>query len=391
MNDYVDFSPKEYQQRLSKLRVLMAERGIDAVLVTTEANHRYFTGHVTHRWMHQYTAMFALLPLEGEPLLIVPPQEACMCEEDSWMKSIRTFPLEHILQGVDAITNAVRELGLEEGRIGTELGGIVALRMPCEDFDQLQQNLPNVDFVDASALCWQLRARKSSAEVERIRAAVAITDAAYQVLFEEIKPGMSERELCRLLAVEHLRRGAEMPGSITLAPYIPDDIRVANSTLRRPIDRVLTAGEMITQDAGGVYRGYWSDYTRMFALGRASAAHQDAYRVVYDCLQAAIEATRPGVPIADLVHAAKATMSASGHADYAATVKGIGHAMGLEIIEPPFIAFENEVILAEGMVFTIEPGLFTADAFCMLEEDVLVTERGYEVLSKPASAELPIL
>ena len=100
----------------------------------------------------------------------------------------------------------------------------------------------------------ELRARKSSAEVERIREAVAITDAAYQVLFEEVKPGMSERELCRLLAVEHLRRGAEMPGSITLAPYVPDDIRVANSTLRRPIDRVLTAGEMITQDAGGVYR-----------------------------------------------------------------------------------------------------------------------------------------
>ena len=72
MNDRADFSLKEYQQRLSKLRVLMAERGIDAVLVTTEANHRYFTGHVTHRWMHQYTAMFALLPLEGEPLLIVP-------------------------------------------------------------------------------------------------------------------------------------------------------------------------------------------------------------------------------------------------------------------------------------------------------------------------------
>ena len=93
MNDYADFSPKEYQQRLSKLRVLMAERGIDAVLVTTEANHRYFTGHVTHRWMHQYTAMFALLPLEGEPLLIVPPQEACMCEEDSWMQKHPNLPI----------------------------------------------------------------------------------------------------------------------------------------------------------------------------------------------------------------------------------------------------------------------------------------------------------
>lgn len=386
-----DFSTEEYQQRLSKLRALMAERDMDAVLITTEANHRYFTGHVTHRWMHQYTAMYALLPLEGDPLLIVPPQEAVMCAEDSWIETIRTFPAQRIRQGIDVITAAVRELGLAESRIGTELAGIVALRMPYEDFGLLRQNLPKVDFLDASELCWTLRARKSSAEVERIRQAVAITDAAYEVFFAEVKAGMSELEICRLLAVEHLKRGAEMPGSITLAPYIPGDIRVVNSTLRRPIDRVLSAGEMITQDAGAVYRGYWSDYTRMFALRRARREHQDAYRIIYDCLQAAIEATRPGVPIADLVHAAKKTMQAAGHADYAQNLEGVGHAMGLEIIEPPFITIENEAILAEGMVFTIEPGLFAADAFFMLEEDVLVTDRGYEVLSKPADAELPIL
>jgi len=129
----------------------------------------------------------------------------------------------------------------------------------------------------------------------------------------------------------------------------------------------------------------------MFALGRASVAHQDAYRVVYDCLQATIEATRAGVPIPDLVHASKARMRLLGHADYAEKVTGIGHAMGLDIIEPPFISFENDVILQEGMVLTIEPGLFTAGAFCMLEEDVLVTEGGCEVLSTPAMTELPIL
>ena len=97
------------------------------------------------------------------------------------------------------------------------------------------------------------------------------------------------------------------------------------------------------------------------------------------------------MPIADLVHAAIAVMKAAGYAECAEQVTGIGHAMGLEVIEPPFISFENDVILEEGMVLTVEPGLFVGDAFCMLEEDVLVTDGGYEVLSAPASPELPVL
>jgi Xaa-Pro dipeptidase len=390
-DDLCIFAPEEYQRRWTGLKELMAESNMDAVLITTDSNHRYFTGHVTHRWTHKYTAIFALLPLKGEPVLIVPPGEDCMCAQDSWIETIRTFPAIRAHQGVQAIAETLRELGLEEGRIGTELGGLLWMRMPHQDFGQLRQDLPRADFVDAAALFWKMRGRKSSPEVDVIRQAVAITDAACEVLFEEVKVGMSEREVYGLLAIEHLKRGAETPGSITLAPHIPGNIQTYNTTLRRPTDRVLTAGEVITHDMGGIYRGYWSDYTRMFALGRASTAHKDAYRVVYECMQAAIEATRPGVPIADLVHASKAKMKALGHSDHAEKVTGIGHATGLDIIEPPLIAFENDVVLEEGMVLTIEPGLFTADAFFMLEEDVLVTDRGYEVLSAPASAELPVL
>ena len=141
------FTPEEYQHRLAGLRQLMAEHNIDAVLLTTEANHRYFTGHVTHRWTHKYVAIYALLPLDQEPVLIVPPHEALFCERDSWIKNIQVFPSAYPLQGVDAITDTIRQLDLEESRIGTELGGMFWLRMPHEDFTQLRQNLPRADFV----------------------------------------------------------------------------------------------------------------------------------------------------------------------------------------------------------------------------------------------------
>ncbi len=386
-----EFPAAEYQRRLSGLRALMAARDIDAVLLSTESNHRYFTGHVTHRWSHKYTGIFALLPAEGDAVLIVTPMEASMCAEDSWIETIRTFPAGHRLQGVEAIVQAVRDLELGRGRIGTELGGMDWMRLPFEDFRQLQRDLPEIDFVDASPMMWQMRARKSGAEVDLIRQTVAITDQAYEELFAAIRPGMTERDIYRLLAVEHLNRGAELPGSISMAPCIPGSDRVSDRTLRRPTDRVLTSGELITQDAGGVYRGYWSDYTRMFALETASSAHSEIYRVIYDCLQAAIEVTRPGVPIADLVRASNAVLQERGYADYAERVTGIGHAMGLDIIEPPFIGFENDVLLEEGMVLTIEPGLFAEGAFFMLEEDVLVTEHGPEVLSASAPTTLPVL
>jgi Xaa-Pro dipeptidase len=386
-----DFAPEEFHRRLEGLRKLMAASDMDAVLVTTEANHRYFTGHVTHRWSHKYVALFALLPLEGEPVLIVPTAEGYVGEEDSWIDTIRSFPPAHMLQGIQTITDAVRELGLEGARIGTEMGGMVWMRIPHDDFRQLRSDLPGVEFVDASSLCWQLRARKSPAEIELIRRAVAITDEAYAVLLQQVKPGMTEREVYCLLAVEHLRRGAELPGSITLVPNIPGDERNFNRTLRRQTDRVMTSGELITHDLGGIYRGYWSDYTRMFALGETAAEHHEHYRVVYDCMWAAIEATAPGRPIADLVRASTATMTAAGHAAYAEQVTGIGHATGLDIIEPPFIALEGDQILEEGMVLTVEPGLVAGGAFHMLEEDVLVTATGYEVLSQPAPPQLPVL
>ena len=128
--DLADFPAAEYQRRLQDLRALMAANDMDAVLLTTDSNHRYFTGHATHRWMHKYTGIFALLPRAGEPVLILTPIEACMGAEDSWIEKICTFPVGHIFQGVDAIAAAIGELGLEEGRIGTELGGVMWMRMP---------------------------------------------------------------------------------------------------------------------------------------------------------------------------------------------------------------------------------------------------------------------
>ena len=386
-----DFTADELAARLAGLRDLMAAADLDAVLITTDGNHRYFTGHVTHRWTHNYVALFALLPRQGEPVLLVPHFEAGMSQVDSWIETTRTFPVRHPLQGIEAITDAVREQGLESGRIGIEMGSMMWMRIPHDDFIQLRANLPGVEFADAAPLCWRLRARKSPAEVDLIRQAVAITDGAYEAVLDELRPGMSERELFSLLAVEHLKRGAEMPGSITICPNIPGSDRECDRTLRRPTDRTLVPGELITHDMGGRYRGYWSDYTRMFALGEVTAAQREVYRVTYESMHAAIAAVAPGRTTADLVEAAREVMRAAGHGDHAASLAGVGHASGIDIIEPPYLTHDPAIRIEEGMVLTVEPGLVADGDFYMLEEDVLVTAEGGEILSAPAPPELPVV
>ena len=389
--EFVDFSTQEYDRRTSMLRTLMKAEGLDAVLVTTEANHRFITGHVSHRWLHRYTAIFALVPLNGAPVLVVPPLEAGMCRHDSWVEDIRVYPSTRLEAGVATLTEVIREKGLDRGRIGAELGGVLYMRMPTEDFARLRRNLPDAVFVDAAPVLWKARFRKSPAELDRIREAVSITDRAYGALFSSVAPGTTEREIHRLLAMEQLRMGADTPGSITVASHDPAALQPHDHSHRRPTDRPLAPGDLVIIDAGCVVRGYWSDYTRMFAMKRTPETCRDAYRAIHRSMTAAIDAAKPGVPIADMVRAASASLGASGYAEQARRMSNIGHASGLDIIEPPFIALEDPTILEEGMVLTVEPAMVTETGFYMIEEDVVITAAGREVLSAPAPEELPVI
>jgi len=388
---FADFPSEEYEGRMARLRGLMEAEGLDAVLLTTDTNIRYFTGHATHRWMHKFTALFALLPLKSGPVLIAPPLEAGQCALDSWVEDVRVYAGGRNRAGVGTITEVVRELGLEQGRVGMELGGVLWMRMPYEDFGELQRGLPQVAFVDASQALWRARFRKSAAEVDYIRRAVEITDGAYRALFEAVRPGMTEREVHRFLAVEQMRRGAETPGSITVASHPAQDFRSSDRSHRRHTDRALSPGDLVIMDAGCVYRGYWSDYTRMFGVGRARAECRDAYRVIHECLQEVLDGIRPGVAMSELTGRVVRKLKASGFEEQAGRVGNIGHACGLDIIEPPFMVSDEQNLLEEGMILTVEPSMYTDYGFFMIEEDVLVTDRGCQVLSAPASAELTII
>ena len=157
-DDLAEFEAAEYENRLSRLRTEMAAAGLDAVLINTDTNHRYFTGHWTHRWMHKFTSLFAILPLAHEPVLVVPPLETGMCELDCWVEDIRTYlPPIRVQAGVELLTEPIKEFGLENGQIGAEHGGVLWNRMPHDDFAHLKSNLPRLPFTDAARILWKTR------------------------------------------------------------------------------------------------------------------------------------------------------------------------------------------------------------------------------------------
>ena len=241
-------------------------------------------------------------------------------------------------------------------------------------------------------LLWRTRYAKSPAEIGYIRKAVRITNEAYRALFDAVKPGMTERDLYSLLCVEHMKRGMDAPGSITLATCIPGDARSSNRSLRRHTDRprLPKANSLPTTPAACTADTGPTTPACLRWVG-PNEKHKDAYRTVYECLQAANDAIRPGVPISNLVRVSIEKLTKAGYVEQAGRVTGIGHAMGLDIIEPPFIELEDDTLLEEGMVLTVEPSLYTGGAYFMLEEDVVVTDTGYEILSEPAPRELPVL
>jgi Xaa-Pro aminopeptidase len=146
-------------------------------------------------------------------------------------------------------------------------------------------------------------------------------------------------------------------------------------------------------DAGCIVHGYWSDFLRMFSVGKAIPKWKSAYRFIYESLHLCIEETQPGVPVSNLIARYEEKMRNSPYAELADGLKlsRIGHSCGLDLIELPSISHLDHTILQPGTVLTIEPCISGNDGFFMLEEDVLVTENGFEILSEPAQPELPEL
>ncbi|MBI3978803.1 MAG: aminopeptidase P family protein [Chloroflexi bacterium] len=372
----MNFPPSEYDQRSARLQAALEQHGLDALLVTHEANFNYFTGFVVqHSWVSFTRNLIAVLPRGRSPVLVVPQSLASEARRESWIEDVAP----HTSIGsapVDVVAEVCRRLGLAQARIGAELGYEQRLNLSHVDYERLRAALPAASFADASDAIWQVRMTKSEAEIDRLRRACAITDDAFERIFAEARPGMTERQIARRVGELMMAAGADRPGWVMITSGRGEYHR----TFGTPRDRAVQPGEMLWMDLAAIVDGYWSDFCRAGVFGGPTEEQQGLQEVVCQATSAGVQAIRPGIPVSAVAEAVNGELTRHGLTPHQAG--RLGHGLGLLSTEPPNVTLTDQTILAPGMVITVEPVVIREDGIYQAEEDVVVRADGREVLSK---------
>lgn len=380
------FSQAEFERRTARAQAAMAAAKLDALLLTTEANVRYFSGFHSQFWESPTRPWYLIVPADGRPIAVIPEIGAAGMER-TWVEDIRTWPAPRPADdGLGLLVQTLGERPRRFGRIGVPLGHETHLRMPAADFRLLFEALDGFEAADCTDLVRRLRVVKSAAEIEKIHFACRIVSDGFEALPGAVKTGDTEREACRWLRRDLLARGADNSPYMIAAsgPGGYDDI------IMGPSDRVLTRGDLLIIDTGTTYDGYFCDFDRNFAFGVAPDESRRAYEAVYLATRAGLDLARPGVTTSDLWLAMWPILEAAGALGN--DVGRMGHGLGMQLTEWPSITPDDGTVLEAGMVITLEPGMAFAPGKLMVhEENIVITEDGCRLLSRRAPAELPVV
>lgn len=378
MLEYMDFPISEYKNRSNQARELMSKFGLKGLLICERTNFHYFSGG--YGGVDYSRPTFMLLPLEGEPIVLVHK----FCDEnrrrETWVKDVRFY---YTLQGApfDMLIEAMGDLGLNEGKVGAELGFEQRIGVSYNDFAQLKELLPRVEFTDAASVFWGVRMIKSKAEIERIRRACQITVKAFELTFPEICEGMSEKDFIDKFLKNQIDLGGESPwGTITSGPenyFCVGQGKLQNYKIKK--------GNLVWIDAGCTYKHYNSDFCCAGSVGKPSPEQQNMQEIVIKITNNLLKYIRPGIKACEIDALNSAEWGKYGY-DYSKIAFGggrIGHGLGLLSTEPPHIGPEDQTAIQPGMVFTIEPGYPTNFGVFQAEMDVFMNEEGnMEILNK---------
>ena len=356
-------------ERLDRARAALTGGGVDALLLTPGAELRYLTGYDALP-LERLTCL--VLPARGDATLVVPQ-----------------------LERPRAVTSPAAELGIaivdwEETddphaqvawllrqALGTDPRVVaVADRMWAVQSLALAAALPGAEFRPAGSLLRALRMHKDAHEVAALRAAGAAIDRVHARMAEWLRPGRTEAEVGRDIAEAIVAEGHVGVNFVIVAGG-PNGASPHHETG----ERVLADGDLVVVDIGGTNAaGYCSDSTRTYALGDPGAEAREMYAVLQAAQEASCARVRPGVSAESIDAAAREVIADAGYGEY--FIHRTGHGIGLEEHEEPWIVAGNADLVAPGMTFSIEPGIYLPGRFgARIEDIVAVTDTGVERLN----------
>ncbi|ALM74333.1 Xaa-Pro dipeptidase [Thermococcus barophilus] len=340
-------------EKIKKLQKFINENSIDAALISKRENLFYFSG---------------ASPLAGGYLVVTPDEAIIYVPELEYeaTKEETELPVEKFkrLPELYEKLKPYSILGIEGS---TSFSFMNALKEKAEI-----KEFRNVDDVIKD-----LRIVKTKEEIEIIKSACELADMAVMAAIEEISEGKREREIAAKVEYVMKMNGAEKPAFDTI---IASGHRAA---LPHGVasDKRIERGDLVVIDLGALYRHYNSDITRTIVVGKPNEKQKEVYEVVLEAQKTAVEKAKPGMTAKELDSIARNIIAEYGYGDY--FIHSLGHGVGLEIHEPPRISQYDESVLKEGMVVTIEPGIYIPKlGGVRIEDTVVITKDGAERLTK---------
>ena len=372
------FETTEFKARLTGAQSRMNAADLDAILLTTEPDIRYFTGYLTRFWESPCRPWFLVLPRSGDPIAVIPSIGAALMAR-TWITDIRTWRAPDLEDdGISLLAETLRDLG---PRIGTPSGLQSHLRMPLGDFARLNAALPQPIGADADILR-SLRLVKSEAEIEKIKTACQIATRAFDRVPEIARIGQPLAPVFRDFQRLCLDEGADW------VPYLAGAAAPGGygDVISPADDRPLKAGDVLMLDTGLVHDGYFCDFDRNFAVGIPSPDVVAGHSRLIEATYAAFEAARPGATAAELFHVMDKIVTGGAGGSEAGRY---GHGLGMNLTEWPSLIPTDHTPLVEGMVLTLEPGIELAPGRALVhEENIVIRANGAEWLSQPYGAEM---
>lgn len=339
---------------------------VDAVVLSPGETLRYFTELVMHK---SERPTLVILSREDRPAAVLPKLETdrargALPDADFYTYGEATDP---VVSAREAFEQLAVDRGFE-GPFGAEFRSTRLL----ESSVFVPETAEVVDVSDAIST---LRTRKDDDEIEKLRTAVEIVEEIIEAALNEIEPGMTEQDIVKRIQrrvvdsnADTFGLGMVTAGERTAYPH-------ANTSAR-----AIKKNEPVMIDAGVVYEGYHSDITRTVAVGDPGEEFRDLYEVVKEAAAVARETVAPGVEAQAVDRAAREVIEEAGYGEY--FPHRVGHGIGLEGHEPPYLVEGNDSTLKLGHAVTIEPGVYVPDlGGVRIEDDVVVDEEGADVLS----------
>ena len=367
VHEAVPITLAEREQRLEKGRSLLKANSMDAVLITNGASLSYFSGL---RVGYQSERLFAwILPATGAPFVVCPAFEEGRIREgltmapDGAATKIHTWNEDE--SPYNLVARALKERGLATGSIGIEERTQYAFA------DGLAHATPALRVVNGTPVTAGCRMVKSKAELALMQLANEITLSVYEAAYKSAGPGMTNREFSALVAEGYKRSGVQGEASCQVGAYSA----LPHGSVQ---PQVIREGEVVLIDDGCTVEGYESDISRTFVYGKATEKQKQVFAVVHKAQAAALAAARPGVACEAIDKAARDVIDAAGFGpDYKHFTHRVGHGIGMDGHEWPYLVRGNATKLQTGMCFSDEPGIYIEGEFGVrLEDDWYVTEDG---------------